>query len=241
MKRQAPGERAGRDRWLLSYADLVTLLLACFATTWAAAHVPAVPLAPAAITPLPAAVESRPAAVDLDVPPPPPASLDEAQAPLQPALRELLAPLLAMALGNSHVTLDEDRRGLVVSLPESATFATGSATLTSDARLFLQRFAKLLDGVPADVRVEGHTDDVPVTGRYASNWELSTARAAAVVTFLITETGFEPARLSAAGYGEFHPRVPNDTPERRALNRRVDLVVTNARRVQAPAQEAAER
>jgi chemotaxis protein MotB len=68
---------------------------------------------------------------------------------------------------------------------------------------------------------------VPITGgRFGSNWELSTARASAVVVFLVDHANFEPARLSAAGYGEFHPRVPNESPEQRALNRRVDVVIT---------------
>jgi chemotaxis protein MotB len=76
------------------------------------------------------------------------------------------------------------------------------------------------------VRVEGHTDDVPIrTARYQSNWELSTARASAVVAYLVEVGKLDPERLSAAGYGEFHPQVPNDSPEHRARNRRVDLVV----------------
>ena len=88
------------------------------------------------------------------------------------------------------------------------------------------QFAARLHPTGAHVRVEGHTDDVPVSGgRYGSNWELSTARASAVVLFLIEHGALEPARLSAAGYAEHHPRVPNATPEARARNRRVDLVV----------------
>ena len=76
------------------------------------------------------------------------------------------------------------------------------------------------------LRVEGHTDDVPIqTGRYASNWELSTARATTVVTYLLQDAGLAPERLSAAGYGEFHPRAPNTSPENRARNRRVDVVI----------------
>ena len=80
--------------------------------------------------------------------------------------------------------------------------------------------------MPNRIRIEGHTDDVPIrTPKYASNWELSTARASAVVAFLITEAKIDPRRLSAAGYGEFHPLNPNDTGPRRARNRRVDVVI----------------
>jgi chemotaxis protein MotB len=82
--------------------------------------------------------------------------------------------------------------------------------------------------MPAPLRVEGHTDDVPIhTVRFRSNWNLSTARATRVVEFLSTRAGIAPARLSAAGYGEFHPRGPNDSPAGRARNRRVDIVVLN--------------
>jgi chemotaxis protein MotB len=79
------------------------------------------------------------------------------------------------------------------------------------------------------LRIEGHTDDVPISTReFRSNWELSTARAATVIRFLTERVGFDPRRLSAAGYGEFHPRVANDTPENRARNRRVDIVILEA-------------
>jgi chemotaxis protein MotB len=91
---------------------------------------------------------------------------------------------------------------------------------------FLSQLVEKLRPSPVDVRVEGHTDDRPTRGGlFPTNWELSTARASAVVLYLITVAHFEPQRLSAAGYGEFHPRVPNDSSENRARNRRVDLVV----------------
>ena len=76
------------------------------------------------------------------------------------------------------------------------------------------------------MRIEGHTDNVPIrTPRFRSNWELSTARASAVIAFVIETQAFDPVRLSAAGYGEFHPRAPNDSAENRARNRRVDIVI----------------
>ena len=79
---------------------------------------------------------------------------------------------------------------------------------------------------PNGIRIEGHTDDVPIrTAKFASNWELSTARASAVVAYLAGSGGLAPERLSAAGYGEYHPRVPNDNAENRAKNRRIDIVI----------------
>jgi chemotaxis protein MotB len=124
------------------------------------------------------------------------------------------------------VELIDDVRGLVVSMPDDAAFPVGSAEATADARRLIGRVGETLRSVPNRIRIEGHTDDVPIrTAKYASNWELSTARASAVVAFLITEAGIDPRRLSAAGYGEFHPLNPNDTGARRARNRRVDVVI----------------
>ena len=205
MRRPIPAERPRPDRWLVSYADLVTLLLACFATAFAAASEPRVEAAP----PAPSALPPAPIALPLSPP---------------PSLREVLAP--ALAIGDVPVELVQDERGLVISLPESATFSSGSSDLTADAQAFLSQLAEKLRPSSIDVRVEGHTDDRPIRGgSYATNWELSTARASAVVLYLITNAAFEPARLSAAGYGEFHPRAANDSPENRARNRRVDVVV----------------
>jgi hypothetical protein len=93
----------------------------------------------------------------------------------------------------------------------------------------MARLAKTLRPLGNSIRIEGHTDDRPIhTARYSSNWELSTARASAVVAFLIETHDFAPGRLSAAGYGEFHPRVANDSPTNRARNRRVDIVILNS-------------
>jgi chemotaxis protein MotB len=88
--------------------------------------------------------------------------------------------------------------------------------------------ANTLGGFANSVRVEGHTDDVPIHNlRFASNWDLSAARASRVVEFLIAR-GLNPTRLSATGLAEFHPRVANTSPENRASNRRIDLVILNA-------------
>jgi chemotaxis protein MotB len=117
----------------------------------------------------------------------------------------------------------------VISLPEEATFKVGSADVTTDARGLVTRVVDSLKNQPNALRIEGHTDDVPIrTAKYDSNWELSTARAGRVVAWMVQDLGFDPARLSAAGYGEFHPRSPNDTPANRARNRRVDIVILDA-------------
>jgi chemotaxis protein MotB len=142
-------------------------------------------------------------------------------------LRELVAPIVAANASRRIAFADDSATGGgVIALPESASFGTGSAELATPARQFLLDLADTLRDTDVLVRIEGHTDTVPVTGgRYRSNWELSTARASAVVAFLIADASIAPARLSAAGYAEFHPRVANDSGEQRALNRRVDVVL----------------
>ena len=231
MSYRRPQGRAGQDRWLMSYADLVTLLFACFTTAYAASVTQASQNAPIAAQ-QPGIVAS-PAPVVASAEPASQPSSDDAErsAPSsEPTLRERLAPALAGGLDDVEIDVIEDARGLVISLPEPATFASGSADLTADARELLRRIAAAVRPSDATIRIEGHTDDAAIRGgRYRSNWELSTARASAVVVFMVTETGFEPWRLSAAGYGEFHPRTTNDQPEGRASNRRVDVVVIGSR------------
>lgn len=207
--------RAGADRWLISYAELMTLLFAFSIATFAAQDDrPAVRETASAVMPAtagPSAPLTRPG-VTAD------AAGDELYARLTRELSD--------ALGRQRVELIRDPRGLVVSMPDDAAFPMGSAVTTSDARTLIARVGDTLRSVPNAIRIEGHTDNVPIrTAKYDSNWELSTARASAVVALLITEVGIEASRLSAAGYGEFHPLNPNDTPERRARNRRVDVVV----------------
>jgi chemotaxis protein MotB len=132
---------------------------------------------------------------------------------------------LAGAITAGQLEIGADDRGLVLSLPESATFAVASADVTPTAETVIDRVATTLEPLAVAVRIEGHTDDTPIrTARYSSNWELSTARASAVVSRFI-EQRVDPRRLSAAGYGEFHPRASNATQDGRASNRRVDVVV----------------
>jgi chemotaxis protein MotB len=141
-------------------------------------------------------------------------------------LYKTLANTLQGAITSGQVELVRDSRGIVVSLPDDATFPVGSADLAAEAQAVIGTIGAAVRAVPNAIRIEGHTDNTPIrTSRYQSNWELSTARASSVVAFLVGEVGIGADRLSAAGYGEFHPRAPNDSDASRARNRRVDLVV----------------
>lgn len=124
------------------------------------------------------------------------------------------------------ISMEINERGLVIHVVESALFESGQATLKPEALAVLDRIAKEIMNLPNQVRVEGHTDDRPImTTRFPSNWELSSARATAVVRYLIEKHKFSPEKLSALGFGEYRPLAPNTTDENRAKNRRVDVVI----------------
>jgi chemotaxis protein MotB len=208
--------RASGDRWLFGYADVVTLLFACFASLYAAEVAPGRRTTAQADIPLP---------IEAPVPVPPPA-------PQAPAivLPDAIATAVADWPARVGVDVAATERGVVISLAEAGTFAPGRADLTADARAALHALADLLRTMPNGVRVEGHTDDVPIrTDTFESNWELSTARATRVVQWLVEEGGVDASRLAAAGYAEHRPRVPNDGAAGRARNRRVDIVVLEER------------
>jgi chemotaxis protein MotB len=147
-----------------------------------------------------------------------PQSLQEAQAAIQKALDP--------EIQRREVSMSMRREGLVVSLKEMGFFDSGSATIRPGALDAISRLSVVLKQRPENLRIEGHTDNIPIhTARFGSNWELSTSRATGLIQLLITNYGLPPSHLSAAGYGEFHPVASNDTAEGRAQNRRLDVVI----------------
>ncbi len=141
-------------------------------------------------------------------------------------VNELLTTMLGEEVESGKVRLTLDGRGLTVSLAEAGFFSPGSDVLQADGLPVVDSIAEKLKEVRYNLRVEGHTDNIPIrTARFPSNWELSTSRATHVLQYLISETGIPPSRLSAVGYGEYRPVAPNDSREGRGLNRRVDIVV----------------
>lgn len=124
------------------------------------------------------------------------------------------------------VSIEMEERGLVLRFADSILFDSGSADIRPDARELLLTVGRLIKPSQNSVRIEGHTDNLPIsTERFPSNWELSTGRAASVVRFLIDNLGFDPKKLEAAGYGEERPIASNSTPEGRQKNRRVDILL----------------
>lgn len=196
--------RSSNDRWLFGYADVVTLLFACFAALYSGVAAP----------PREAVDNQSLRGVRDRVPPP----------PLHRDLKEV-----ADAAEPLMIDVTIEAAGTVISVPEAGSFAPGRAELTPAAERAMRALADVLRRHDVQIRVEGHTDDRPIRTRlYASNWELSTARATRVVQYLVDTCGIEPARLSAAGHAHYRPRASNETPAGRARNRRVDLVVMGA-------------
>ncbi len=120
------------------------------------------------------------------------------------------------------------QRGLVIRFTGQLLFNLGEADIREEGEDVLLRVADIIREVPNDVLVEGHTDNLPInTPEFPSNWELSTARATRVIRYFIENEDIDPDRLSASGYSEYQPLRPNDTPENRAENRRVEIVLLN--------------
>jgi outer membrane protein OmpA-like peptidoglycan-associated protein len=140
-----------------------------------------------------------------------------------PTARELAKGMLGDIVSSEDQV--SDALGEICNMV-AGNFESGSAGMKSASQLAFDRIAAMLRERDYRLRIEGHTDDVPIhTARFTSNWELSTARATEIIRLLIVRDGFRPDRLSAAGYAEFHPVAPNATAEGRGMNRRVDIVI----------------
>lgn len=224
------------DRWLLSYADFVTLLLAVFIVLFAFSRGNKHP-----ISVVSAGIHSG--FEDLSshqTPPPFTGPLDSANPiPPQPAplpedtlkLKTQLEGVLGDAIDKHEIVVQQTTEGLIISLRDFGFFNSGDATLLPGAAEQLRKTAKVLMEHHLELRVEGHSDDQPIhTPLFASNWQLSTARATSVLTLLVDDAGFPPNKISVAGYGPYRPVADNATPEGRRSNRRVDLVIVDSKR-----------
>lgn len=269
MRKKKQPEHVNHERWLVSYADFITLLFAFFTTMYAISTVDAQKMGKmvtsmrasfdvgmfnsgnTSLALLPGTegsarqlksediVENISSAKEGQLRDKALQSLKELKANLMPAAeksggsgkslgalkRQIEAMVGAEAMkGKVHTSLDP--RGLIVSLGEIGFFDSGSDQLKPEGLVLLDTIATSFVGLDNYIRVEGHTDNVPIkSGKFPSNWELSTSRATNIVAHLIMSFGLPPGRLSAAGYAEFRPVRPNDTAEGRARNRRVDIVV----------------
>lgn len=252
-RRRHTEEHTNHERWLVSYADFITLLFAFFVVMYSISQVneskyrvlsntledafnqPELSLRPIQVG---ETARSNPTnLIELEAD-----TIEEKigqsggdqsgvekQGELPDEFKQI-ADKIERAFGDlmkqDLVTLRGNEEWLEIEMSSSLLFDSGDATLSGNALELLGKVAAILEDQSNAVRVEGFTDDVPIhTVRYPSNWELSSARAAAVVQLFIDE-GLDASRLVAAGYGEFQPVVPNDSPENRARNRRVVLMIS---------------
>ena len=245
-------EHESHERWLITYADMITLLMAFFIMLFAMSQLDLAKFAafrkgvaehygghpsPALeggvgvldANPTPKATEKAPGADAAQ-------ALAEKQAHdqaveaenhnLDVAQEQIVSVLKGKGLGDA-VRFRHEARGLVVTVvTDDVLFDLGSAALRPQGRAVLDGMAEALAALPNPIAVEGHTDNKPVLGgRFGSNWELSTARATEVLRYLVDAHRFPAGRLSAAGYADQRPLVANDTDAHRAQNRRVEVVV----------------
>jgi chemotaxis protein MotB len=244
-RKKKAAEHVNHERWLISYGDFITLLFALFVVLFASSQVDkrkTMAVAQSiqiAFQQLGVFSNGRGhASVDqvrLLANANPQASTASDPNLLHGAMyrkgelegiKTALGQVLAPEIGLHAVHLRMTRQGLVISLQEIGFFDSGSAVMKPDAIPVLSKIATVLAAAHQNIRVEGHTDNVPIhNAQYASNWELSTARATEVLDVLITRFGIAPVRLSAAGYAQYHPIASNTTAQGRSLNRRVDIVV----------------
>jgi chemotaxis protein MotB len=221
-------ETAGMMRWLLTYADMITLMLALFIILFAMSTISRVKVQQFAKL-VSAGFDN---VWSINQPPNGGANGSESfQSSSQiPAIQRELQQFVRLNHLQQQVQVHLDHRGIVITLlSDKSFFDSGSAELRPQTERVLDGVSKFLKENDNLIRVEGNTDNVPIsTAEYPSNWELSTARSVNVLRYLVEHDGIAPTRISAAGYGQFNPRVPNLTPADRQENRRVDIVLLNA-------------
>ena len=128
-----------------------------------------------------------------------------------------------------NISIFSDERGVVIRILEKAFFDEGKADLKERAKGALGKIVPVVRNIDNQIRIEGHTDNVPINNHeFRSNWELSVRRATEVVSYFIEKYDFPPERVSAVGYAEYRPVAVNDTPENRALNRRIEIIIVKS-------------
>ena len=252
MPRPKHVEHENHERWLVSYADFITLLFAFFVVMFASSQTDK-----GKAKQISEAVEKalkEGSSVSTNIPPAVarvlggtvddkgqgnaqmhgPGGAQKASKEDRPEVMELgislkmLSTQLADEIKEGKVEVSMTPRGIVVSLKQAAFFPSGTDAVEPDTMSTIEKVAVALKAVETPVRIEGHTDSIPIhTARFRSNWDLSAARSISIMEVLSSRFAISPQRLAIAGYADTVPVADNDTPEGRARNRRVDLVILN--------------
>jgi len=264
-RRRKHASHANHERWLVSYADFITLLFAFFVVLYASSQVDKRKVGRLALAIQVAFQEmgvfqTSSTQVPMDPNEPMPFSAVQAVENLgrnssvarvashpegtlgggreNGDLAQLQAELettLAAEIKRKEIAMRREPDGLVISLREVGFFESGEAQMKSGSQAAFDRIASMLRQRECRLRIEGHTDNIPIhNAQFSSNWELSTARATEIVRLLIVRDGYSANRLSAAGYAEYHPIASNAAAEGRSMNRRIDIVVLGQDAVAAP-------
>jgi chemotaxis protein MotB len=256
-RRKRQEEHENHERWLVSYADFITLLFAFFVVMYSISSVnegkyrvlsdtltDAFVTSAQSLDPIQIGEQARttePTVGEYAAPNPdnggdpaldPEAAAADQSQPAPPSLSEITEDIrgaLSPLIEQDLVQVTQTEDGIEVEMKSKMLFKSGSASLARDALKVIRSVARILRPLPNSIRVEGNTDNVPIkTVSFPSNWELSAARAASVV-HLFAKLGVNPNRMSAIGFGEFRPIADNATEEGRQKNRRVSLVIMAGR------------
>ncbi len=210
------------ERWMVSYADFVTLLFCFFTAMYAISNVDAKKLdqfASSMKTAFNDGVEQKQFSVIDDVKVILPTSNETEE-----NVRDMLSTIIKESGG--AIDVKRDKRGIVIAVADKMLYTSGSASLKEEAMDFLDQLAQPIIDYPNPVRIEGHTDNIPIsTEAFPSNWELSASRAINIAKYFVDKHGIDPGRITSIGYAEHKPLTSNDSPDGRAKNRRVDIVL----------------
>lgn len=222
------------ERWLLTYADLITLLMIFFVVMYAMSNVDAKKYS-ALSNSLTNALDGSTGMLDnqgKSIAEPlkePNQSTTGEQNKLKEVQKQLEQYLEKNNL-QKEVTMAVEERGLVISLKDTLVFDIGQAVVRTETQNKIIEIGKILNQLQNYIRIEGHTDNIPIhNANFNSNWELSAIRATNVTQLLINYSYIAPQRLAAVGYGEFRPIVDNSTEAGRIKNRRVDIIILNSK------------
>jgi chemotaxis protein MotB len=222
-RKPLPPAPANHDRWLISYADFVTLLLAVFVVLFASSQLDkrkALQVSHAVTEALEKGGVLPPTPVQVPAP--------KAAVPELMASMNHLHQILAEEIRTGKVEIHPDPRGLVISLRQAAFFPSGGDEIASSGFDSIGKIAGTIRGLSNPVQLEGHTDSAPIHNRrFRSNWDLSAARSIAMLELFRDRFGIPGDRFAVAGYADAKPVDSNDSAEGRAHNRRVDIVILN--------------
>jgi chemotaxis protein MotB len=232
VKRVEEEEHENAERWLLTYSDLITLLMIFFIVLYAMSNIDAKKYSNMAQSMNIAMGGGGKSIIgtsdNSSIKDSSPAVITEEQK--LSGLKGEVDQYLNDAGLSGNVSTQLDERGLVIRMENSILFDSGKADIKPESKNILLKIGQTLNKIVNYIRVEGHTDNVPIrSSLFRSNWDLSAARATNVVELFVNESKVSPARLSEVGYGEYRPVATNETDAGRAKNRRVDIVIINSK------------